>query len=279
MGELREFVYIDDSSLNSNLSSLGRGLPSEIIQSTEGETEKSGKAGGTILGVGAQGKYAGIDRNAIETTLEITAPYRYQDLLNCLEEDEIEIYENPDPRSVSRGDVVRINGKARPMSLFKFEVGIQTVRNLLNTKMQNSLAQLEGAEDMDSVGVDELETIQDLVQQLTGDKLPLKMETESGSYGIALERGNMRVSAAKAFLEEQDYTLFGRVKRRILGDDSWDPIQATSVINRYMPQDSTSEEMRNGLEEVANETNIQIGPEDWELSGHTATIQPIAMYW
>lgn len=95
------------------MSSLGRGVPSEVVRSSEGETEKSGEAGAKVWGIGAKGRYSGFDRNAIETTLQITAPYRFQDLIDELDKNDIDVYENPDPRSVARGDVVRIDGSAK----------------------------------------------------------------------------------------------------------------------------------------------------------------------
>lgn len=281
MGELRDFIYIDDISMNSHLSSLGRGIPSEIVHSSEGETEKSGEAGASVWGIGAKGRYSGFDRNAVETTLQISAPYRFQDLIESIEGDEIEVYENPDPRSLSRGDVVRIDGNAKPMSLFKFEVAIKTIRALLNTHTQESLEALDDSQvdDVGDVELDEIKRFQQLIEQFTGDRLPLRMVTDDWNYGVDLARTNMRISPARAFLDEQQYVLFGRVEQRILSEDSWDPILATNIINRYMPGEDAPEEMRDSLEEVARQLNIPTKLEDWELPGHTATIHPIAMFW
>ena len=280
MGELRDFVYIDDGSLNSNLSSLGRGIPSEVIRSSEGETEKSGEAGATLWGIGAKGNYLGVDRNAAETTLEITAPFRFQDLIESLEEHEIDIHENPDPRSLERGDVVRISGNAKPMSLFKFEATIKTIREILNTQIKKSLEDLDEAQNWDEeVDLGEISTVQNLIEEFTGDRIPLRIETDDWAYGVTLERENMRILPSRAFLEEQQYILFGRVERRISRNNSWDPILATNIMDRYMPEETNGEEMRESLEDAAREMNIPMEDEDWELSGHTATIRPIAMFW
>jgi|GEM_PF-3411288 len=280
MGELRDFVYIDDGSLNSNLSSLGRGIPSEVIRSSEGETEKSGEAGATLWGIGAKGNYLGVDRNAVETTLEITAPFRFQDLIESLEEHEIDIHENPDPRSLERGDVVRISGNAKPMSLFKFEATIKTIREILNTQIKKSLEDLDEAQNWDEeVDLGEISTVQNLIEEFTGDRIPLRIETDDWAYGVTLERENMRILPSRAFLEEQQYILFGRVERRISRNNSWDPILATNIMDRYMPEETNGEEMRESLEDAAREMNIPMEDEDWELSGHTATIRPIAMFW
>lgn len=281
MSELREFVYLDDESLNSNLSSLGQGIPSEIVHSAEGETEKGGEAGGGVMGFSLGGKYSSIDRDAVETTMDISAPYRFQDFLEILDEEGIEIYENPDPRSLDRGDVVRIEGSARPMSLFKFEVAVKTIRTLVNAETQASIAELDGEaeEEVNGSELEQLSVIEELIEKFTGEKIPLRIESESWQYGVSLQRSKMRADPPTAFIDEPNYKLIGRVEQRILDGDSWDPVQATSIIDRYLPENDAPEEMREQLEEVANEMSIPTESDDWQLEGHTATIYPIAVFW
>lgn len=280
MDELRDFVYLDDESLNSNLSSLGQGIPSEIVRSTEGETEKGGEAGGGVMGFSLGGKYSSIDRDAVETTMGITAPYRFQDFLEILGERGIEIYKNPDPRSLARGDVVRIEGSALPMSLFKFEVAVKTIRNLLNAETRDSLEELdEEIEDVEADDLDQLSVVENLIEQFTGEQIPLRIETENWQYGVPLERNSMRVNPPSAFIDEPEYKILGRVEQKVLGEDSWDPIQATSILERYLPENEAPEELRDDLETVASELSIPTEPDDWQLSGHTAIIHPIAVFW
>jgi len=280
MSDLREFVYLDDTSLNSNLSSLGKGIPSEIVHSAEGETEKGGEASGGLMGFNFGGGYSSIDRDAVETTMTITAPYRFQDLLETLDEEGIDIYENPDPRSLARGDVVRIEGNARPMSLFKFEVAIKTIRSLANQDVQASLDELDTEEEgFDPHMLEQLGIFEETIEKYTGDKIPLRFEGDDFVYAASLDRSKMRTDPPSTFVDEEEFKLIGRVERRVLGNDSWDPILATSVMNRYFPDEASSEEMRESLEEMSEEMNIQTQDEDWELEGHTAVIQPIAVFW
>ena len=281
MGELREFVYIDDVSLNSHLSSLGKGVPQEVVHTAEDETEKGGEGGGTLWGIGLKGKYSNVDISGVERTLSITEPYRFEDLIEALDEENIEIHQNPDPRSLARGDVVRIEGQAIPMSLFKFEVAVKTIKDLLNAGTQESLEELdaEAQNEFDAEDLGQLDVFDDLLEKFTGDKIPLRIATEDWSYGVTLDRQKMRVPPAEAFIEENDYTLIGRVEQRLISDDRWDPILATSIMDRYMPEEEAPEEMRAQLEVAAEEMNMAIGEEDWELSGHTAVIHPIAIFW
>nr|WP_157829465.1 hypothetical protein [Haloarcula taiwanensis] len=280
MSELREFIYLDDDSLNSNLSSLGQGIPSEIVHSAEGETEKGGNAGGGFMGFSLGGKYSNIDRDAVETTMTITAPYRFQDFLEILREKDIEIHENPDPQSLDRGDVVRIEGSARPMSLFKFEVAIKTIRTLLNAEMQESMEELdEELDDVDQEELGQLSVIENLIEQFTGENIPLRFESDDWQYGVSLDRSKMRVDPPSAFLDEPEFKLIGRVERHIPDGGYWDPIQATSILDRYLPENEASDELRSQLEIVAAEMNIPMEPDDWQLEGQTATINPIAVFW
>lgn len=280
MSELREFIYLDDGSLNSNLSSLGQGIPSEIVHSAEGETEKGGSAGGGFMGLNFGGRYSNIDRDAVETTMTITAPYRFQDFLEILREEGIEIHENPDPRSLDRGDVVRIEGSARPMSLFKFEVAIKTIRTILNAEMQESMEELdEEVDDVTNEELEQLSMIEELIEHFTGEKIPLRFESDDWQYGIPLDRSKMRVDPPSAFLDEPEFKLIGRLERHIPDGDYWDPIQATSILDRYLPENEAPDEMRRDLETVADEMNIPTEPDDWQLEGQTATIHPIAVFW
>jgi hypothetical protein len=280
MSELREFVYLDDGSLNSNLSSLGQGIPSEIVHSAEGETEKGANAGGGLMGFSIGGNYSNIDRDAVETTMTITAPYRFQDFLEILREQDIEIHQNPDPRSVGRGDVVRIEGSARPMSLFKFEAAIKTIREIINAEMQESMDELD--DEGDNVTAEELEqlsALDELVEHFTGERIPLRFELDDWQYGVSLDRNKMRADPPSAFLNEPEFKLIGRVEQRIPRGDHWDPIQATNIIDRYLPKNEAPDELRDELETVADEMNIPTEPSDWQLEGHTATIHPIAVFW
>lgn len=277
MKELREFIYLDNTSLNSHLSSLGKALPSEMVRSTEGETEKGGHAGGGVLGAKLGGKYTDIDRDAVETTMTVTSPYRFQDFLDTLEEEGIDIYENPDPRSVDRGDLVRIEGHARPMALFKYEMAVKTIRMLANQETQSSLQNLEG-DSFDPVQLQQLKSFEKAIEQFIGGGIPLRFDSGEHLYGTALDREMMRTDPISTFLDEPQFKMIGRVKQRILGNETWDPVLATDLTDRYLPNES-SDEVREQLEPDEEDININTTDEDWKLEEQTASIHPIAVFW
>lgn len=287
MGEMREFVYLNDESLNSSLSSLGRGLPSEVVQSSEGESETGANAGGTFLGIGAEGQYNKLNRSAVETTMQVTAPYRFQDLREALRDEDITVHENPDPRSLARGDVVQISGDAKPMSLFKIEVAIESIGNLVNQDMKESLETLQEIDEadvdddsgLDDENLQQINAFSDMVESFIGDRVPLRFVGSEHTYATTLHRSKMRIPPSEAFLEEEDYKLFGRVERRISRNNTWDPIQAISIMRRYLPDNPAPENLREALEQIADAFNMPVEDEDWELGGHTAVIHPIAVFW
>jgi len=68
---LRYFVYIDETSLNSNLSSLGRGVLEEITEVTGSEKETSGEGsiGTSSLELGASGEHSRINAENVISTI------------------------------------------------------------------------------------------------------------------------------------------------------------------------------------------------------------------
>jgi len=281
MSELREFVYINDVSVNSHLSSLGRGVPQEIIQTEGEEFEKGGEAGAKVFDIGGKGSVLSLDSSGMEKTLSITEPYRFEDFLNALEDEEIEIHENPDPRSLARGDVVRIEGEVVPMSLFKFETALNAMKKLFNMEVKESMDQLdeETPEELNELAISQLDAFRGLLEKFTGDTIPMRIETDDWYYGVPLDRDKMRVPPANTFVEKREFTLIGRVDERLISDDTWDPIMATNVMDQYFPGEDGPQEMREQLEAASEEVNMDIGEQDWQLSGHSAIIHPLAMFW
>ncbi|WP_435115834.1 DUF6414 family protein [Halolamina sp. C58] len=278
MPRLREFVYIDNSSLNSNLSSLGRGVPSEIIHSSEDQTEKGGSAGGRIAGIGADGQYADLDSEQIETTLNITAPFRFQDLLDEVEKHEIEVKENPDPRGVSRGDLVKITGDVLPMSLLKFEMAIDAFRRLSDEDLNQALKVLGEGTMVSETQRKKFDAFSTVIEGFSGE-YPIRLKTGDYTYCTELERKNMRQSVFDVFGRTEEYQLFGRVKRHIPVSQSWEPINVLDILERYNLEEGTSEGFIEDMRQGAEDLGITIHDEDIRVKGHTAEIEPIAMYW
>lgn len=282
--ELREFIYLDDISVNSHLSSLGRALPETIVEQESDETETEGDLSAKVpmVDIGAGGRRAWIDSQSIETQMTVTAPYRFEDLLEALNEHGIEIYTNPDVRACQRGDVVRIEGEIRPMSTYRIEVAIRAFRNLLSDDLIDAMSAVPGAEvpnpegEFDWGSLDHMAT---MLEGFTGEDIPLRIDSDEDSFGTTLRRENMRIDHEQAFIEKTEYTLIGRVLTRIPKNGAWDPVEATSLMDTYMDDTEDVDEFRDGLLEVAEEMNITMPEELIKIEGRTAIVYPIAMFW
>lgn len=281
--ELREFVYLDDLSVNSHLSSLGRAVPQSIVEQDTDETETEGDLSARVpmVDIGAGGRRAWIDSMSTETQMKVTEPYRFEDLLEALDENEIDIHENPDVRACQRGDVVRINGNTRPMSLYRVEVAVQTFRNLLTDDMIEAIEQLsdQGGGGMEEIEANQFDYIMTMLERATGDEIPLRIDTEDDVYGTALDRDKMRIPHERAFIEPTEYTLIGRILSTLPRNDSWDPIEASNLLDTYMDNPETSAEFREAIFTMANELNIAMPDDLVEIEGRTAIVYPIAIFW
>lgn len=279
MGELREFIYIDNDSLNNNLSSLGHGVPSEITHSSGDQTEKGGSAGGRFAGVGADGEYRNVDSEEVETTLDITAPYRFQNLLDEIEDAEIEVKENLDPRGLNRSDLVKISGDFHPMALLKFDMALDAFETFIDEEFNEMLREL-GSQTMASPQqADQIRSFKKVIEKFSGNEFPVRIERGDDQYCVPLQRSKMRESIYDAFQETQEYTMYGRVKRHIPANEQWQPVHALDVISQYGSDDGQAEEFLNDMEENAEDLHISIQEKDKSVRGHTAVIDPIAIYW
>jgi len=279
MAELREFVYIDKDSLNNNLSSLGRGIPSEVTRSTEDQTEKGGSAGGRLAGIGGEGEYRTSDSEQIETRLDITAPYRFQDLLDAIDEAEIDIKENPDPRGTNRSDLVKITGEFHPMALLKFDMALDAFGIFMGQEFNEGLKELGSDPVFQPEQEKQFQTFGDIIEKFSGNEYPVRVENDGNQYCIPLERSNMRTSVYEAFQETTEYTVYGRVERHIPGNEEWQPVHALDVLSEYTQEEGKAKEFLDDMEDSAEQMNISISEDDKRVRGHTAVVDPIAIYW
>ncbi|WP_430639628.1 DUF6414 family protein [Haloferax volcanii] len=294
--KLREFIYLDDVSVNSHLSSLGKALPREVVEQSESGKETEGGADVKL----AKGSRVWSESTGTETTRDATAPYRFEELRETLVEEDIQIHDNPDPRAVSRGDVIRVDGTTVPMSLYKIELAAMSFLEIFDGMMesdviedideladederdQNIDPQRTGDEDDIelSEALDDLRTILELAEEFIGDGIPIRVVNEARTYVTALDRSLMRVSGREAFFEETDYVIFGRVKGRINRDEEWDPIEATRVTGRYFQEsEDVGDELRDVLRQLSEEMELEMSEEDLLVEGRSVEINPMAVYW
>ena len=278
---LRNFVYLNESTLNDHLSSLGEGVPQEVVQQSGGETETSGEAkvGVPSIGLGAGGQRTRLSLDTAETTMRILAPYHFQRLEQLIDEREGPLFSNDSDGLPSRGATVEITGEVSPMGLFEFEAAMRSTLELLEGEVQQELEERGDQNQISEEEMEDMEAIETLIARFTGDRIPLQMNLNSNPYVIPLDRDFMRVSPVDEFFENRQYTVFGRVESTISSDEEWDPTIATRVLDRYVPEEQTGESLRAELKQVSTAMNISIKDKDLLAHGPGCVIHPIGMYW
>jgi hypothetical protein len=281
--KLREFVYLDQASLSNHLSSLGEGIPQEIIQQSGDETETSGqgKIGLSSLGLGASGKHSRLSSDNVETTLQATAPYHFQHLLNLLEDEEITVHHKLEP-GLERGDIVEVTDELSAMSLFQFELLLDAFLSMMNQEVHESFDELNEGDISEDVSLEEIEQIEELqyiIQQFSGGNIPLRTLSTEQPAGMLLDPQNVRGNPQRIFLEKRRYTVFGKIEEVLSEDETWDPATVTQILDRYVPQERAGPELRRDLKNVSRELNMNLTDEDMVIEGPAVIVHPIAVYW
>jgi hypothetical protein len=282
-GKLREFIYLDEMSIDNHLSSLGEGIPEGMMRESGDEKTTTGSLSAKIpyMNTGGSAERSYSDSNNLQTKIALSAPYRFQTLKEKIADEGIQIYtDDDDLNSLSRADVVEISGSATTMSLFRLEVAIKAILNLMEGT-QDSINSIEDTpnNEMSMEEVEEIGMLNELVEKFTGDRIPLRMNADNYTIGIALNRSNMRMNPERTFIESEKCTLFGRVEQILSEDQSWDPVDATNVLDRYLPGEPVGEEFRNEIEVAAEQLNIPMNQNDMLITGPGAIVHPVALYW
>ncbi|ELY90875.1 hypothetical protein C484_11646 [Natrialba taiwanensis DSM 12281] len=187
--------------------------------------------------------------------------------------------ENPDPRGLSRGEIVRIEGNVYPMSLLKFEMAIGAFSEFTGDDIQEAFHAIDQPTPFTKDEERQMEAVGTLMESFTGDMYPLRIESGGSKYCTELKRDFMRQPVFDAFVENEKFTLVGRVKKYVKGNETWNPFLALNIIDKYVSEEESVEEFQDDFKESGEELNISIKDEDFEVQGHTAVIEPIAVYW
>ena len=281
---LRNFVCIDETSLNSNLSSLGRGVLEEITEETGSEKETSGEGsiGASSLGLGASGEHSRINAENVTSTMRVLAPYRFNSLESLIENNNIPIFDGTGNSAPSRGETIEITGEVGAMSLFKLESVFGAFTEMLGGGTMEAIDEMDDEDDPDSMSpedVGEMEEIQGAISQFTGSAVPLRMDVNGYPFAIPLDREFMRTPPEEEFLSDREYTVFGRVERNVPAGNEWDPVSLTRILDKYAPGQQFGPEFRSDMRQWAAEMNISMERSDMLIEGPASILHPIAVHW
>lgn len=314
--ELREFIYLNDESINSHLSSLGVGLETARVAANVEETETSSRFAAVVplpfgSAAGASKGSKSIDSDETEREVDITVPYKFQELTRQIKDEyEVKMPEKEDVE-VEYGDVVAVEGIVSPLSFFRFEIAqdanltltdsiiaaekrMNTLQEVLkNHNMNEEIEEIEQSqeeEDLEEVPVEVREarsevnkTFTQISKGLTGGRVPIRIDSQDGfegnSYGAVLDRTQLRIPEKRAFFQPRRYMIFGRVEDKILESDEWDPIDTTRVIQSFASEDVGISGFMDMIRSVAEDNQIEMRDEHITVDGPATIIDPLAVYW
>ena len=313
--ELRDFIYLNDESINSHLSSLGVGLETNRREGSVQETESQGRFAALVPApfglIGGNAERRKSSRDNSEKEIDVTVPYRFQELIRQInEKDDAEI-KDLDEDNVRYGDVVYASGMVEPMSLFRFEIA-QDANLTLQRAAIEAREELEAFHEMvrDEFGPDSIpeefseadddsddhpigiskgrvgvgDKFSRVVEAVTGERVPIRLDTNNTSdqsYGAVLDRNQIRVPLTRAFSQPRQYTLFGRVEKIIENEDQdWDPIDTTRVADTMAgDQDIGVGDFIKMVQNVGEDLDVRMEDRHVSISGPTTIVDPIALYW
>ena len=276
---LREFVYLDDESIDGHLSSMGVGLQTAQTQSNEDEQKSQGRFSAMvpigISSIGGSAKASSSERNTTQDELDITVPYRFQELVRQVGSDGIK---DPEDDDLDYGDVVEVQGTVTPMSLFRFELTSNAI-NTMGTETRRAVEAIGHEIETTEEEINATKAFLQLAESLTGDRVPVRVDTGDQSYGAVLKRSRLRVPQEHAFARERNYTLFGRVEQVIDSESEWTPIDLFQLVSTFSSQDVGIEDFYQIMKEAAREQDVTMDDAHITIEGPTKAIYPIAMYW
>lgn len=286
---VRNYIYIDEPSLNSYLSSLGNGVLEEITEESgsEQESEGGGAVGLPSIGLGLRGRHNRLNTENVSTTMRVLAPYRVQRLEDILENEEIFVFNGQGGHSPSREEMVDLTAEASAMSLFRLESAIEAFYDIFGGETWEALANIadknsgQGMPDMsmEDVSMEYIDDIRTVITQFTGTEIPLRMDIGGYPFVVLLDREFMRTLPEEEFLEDKEYTVLGRIEKIVEPGEEWDPIAASRILDKYVPQEKTGKKLQDQMKGMGENMNIQMRKEDLRVKGPGSIVHPIAMYW
>lgn len=180
---VRNYIYIDESRLNSYLSSLGNGVLEEITEESgnEQESEGGGSVGFPSIGLGIRGRHNRLNTENVSTTMRVLAPYRVQRLEQILQDEDISVFDGQGGHSPSRKDIVDLTAEVSAMSLFRLESAIEAFYGIFGGETWEALTNIAGEEsvqEIPGIGMDGLKDIRTVVTQFTGTEIPVRIDIE-----------------------------------------------------------------------------------------------------
>lgn len=296
--KLREFVYLDTTSVNSLLASRFMAVPQqvrEVAEESEEQTDEAEVSAGvslhSLLNLGGSGRTAstGGSRELSEVGKRINDQYRFSILIRALEQSEdVEIHDlstGSNKEGLEAGDLVKIEATCTTDPLYPLLTALHYFLSATReipegTSFWSSLLQNQS----------DFGQIEQIYELLYGGWIGLKMEPETDwSVGMAINEGNTWVDPHREFRGTNEYAIFGRVQEQLSEGQIWDLIEILRVLDSASSEQEMEAQRLEMIAKILDELEKQneenefelpeMDPEEFIVEGEATIVNPIAIYW
>ena len=297
---LREFVYLDTTSVNSLLASMFMAVP-ETIRKVAAENEKKTDQTEMSAGINLQSllNFGGSTsatsttgtRELSEVGRRVNDQYRFSILVRALEQnDKREIHDiasDCDGSDIEPGSLVRLKGTCTTDPLYPLLTALHFLTSATNDIPQGSSFWTSLMQNQSEQG--QVEQIYDL---LYGGWIGLKM-VPSGidrNFGMAIDEPNTWIDPHREFRGSNEYTILGRVQNQLSTGEIWDVLEILRVLDSVASDDEMSEQRLELIARLLDELEDQnpddeefrlpeMNADDFVVEGEATIVDPIAIYW
>lgn len=301
MGEnLREFVYLDATSVNSLLASRFMAVPEtvrDVAEENEEQTNESKKSAGiklhSLLNLGGSRKSGSKEgsQELSEVGKRINDQYRFSILVRTFEQsDETKVHDITEDESgadLVPGDLVRVRGKCITDPLYPLLTAIHYFASATSDIPQGNSFWTSMLQNQSEQG-----QVEQVYELLYGGWIGLKMEHDKvdRNFGIAIHESETWIDPHREFRGSNEYTILGRVQTQLSEGEIWDLIEILRVLNSAASEEEMDErrvklvaKLLDDLEEQnTGEEEFRLpemNPDEFVIEGDATIISPIAIYW
>lgn len=249
---LREFIYLDETSVVSLLASLEGEITDSLITRSESVNRELGKSkkGISYKGVGYDrvNESETLDRSGSETIQRSVIQSRFDELYESRQNQLLlPSEEGLDVEDIKRSKIIELEGYINVAESYRV---FKILEYLANTFEDIE----EFGESSEDISYEEIEAISGFLSSLFGDQVPVKIdaanyrivedriqhvqdldspeEGESISVVAYLNRDSLWDDPLTVFSDNVEFTIYGRV---ITDEVNWTPLRLTRVLEEHFP--------------------------------------------
>jgi len=297
---LRQFVYLDATSVNSLLASRFMAVPEtvrDVAEEQEEQTDETEISAGinlhSLLNLGGSGRAASTEgqRELSEVGKRINDQYRFSILVRTLEEsEETEIHDISSDSSggeLEPGDLVRVRGNCTTDPLYPLLTALHYFVSAVSDVPQGDSFWSTLLQRQSQLG-----QVEQVYELLYGSWIGLKMVPKEGTrnFGMAIRDSETWIDPHREFRGSNEYTILGRVQNQLSDREIWDLIEILRVLDSAASEEEMEERRLELIARLLDELEEQntgdeefrlpnMDPEEFVLEGEATIVNPIAIYW